>query len=366
MVKIISSQAAYRLTRRAALFLLTPLLLFRSKVRSSERQEPSESWIKITSKASLVHLGSIDSFDTTEGGTQAAQLLLDALENQKMDSARAARQIYTRIIPQENFGGEYTALQWFCEYLLASELAQKQLLSEPLVLEFFNFFAQEDFATLKEYLKRKYKLAELEGEDTIQAEERKAFLEDFILFNNPRRETWEKTSQILKVLKLGKGHRIADIGSGPGYYTFKFAQLVGNEGRIFAIDTVEDHLNYVKGISQKYGFENIELISNQSDTIGLAAKQVDLAFMCSLYHIIYTTSIEEVKDRFVESIKKALKPRGTLVIVDNALVEDAELPYHGPYIAKELIVWQLKYYGFRLVEEYAFIPQRYVLVFKMK
>ena len=70
--------------------------------------------------------------------------------------------------------------------------------------------------------------------------------------------------------------------------------------------------------------------------------------MCSLYHIIYTTSTEEVKDRFVASIKDALKPDGRLVIVDNAVVQDGQLPYHGPHIAKELVIGQLYYYGFDL------------------
>jgi hypothetical protein len=88
--------------------------------------------------------------------------------------------------------------------------------------------------------------------------------------------------------------------------------------------------------------------------------------MCSLYHIIYTTLTEEVKDRFVNSLKTALKPDGRLVIVDNAVVTQGTLPYHGPHIAKELIIGQLYYYGFDLAEQYQFIPQRYVLVFKKR
>jgi hypothetical protein len=88
--------------------------------------------------------------------------------------------------------------------------------------------------------------------------------------------------------------------------------------------------------------------------------------MCSLYHIIYTTSTEEVKDRFVDSLKDALRPGGRLVIVDNAVVQNGQLPYHGPHIAKELVIGQLYYYGFDLTEQYQFIPQRYVLVFKKR
>src|SRR5258707_11842197 len=97
-----------------------------------------------------------------------------------------------------------------------------------------------------------------------------------------------------------------------------------------------------------------------------SANNSDLVFMCSLYHIIYATATEEVKDRFIESIKKALKPDGHFVVVDNAIVPSGKLPYHGPHIAKELIIGQLYYYGFDLIEQYQFIPQRYVLVFKRR
>jgi hypothetical protein len=54
------------------------------------------------------------------------------------------------------------------------------------------------------------------------------------------------------------------------------------------------------------------------------------------------------------------------VIVDNAVVQNGQLPYHGPHIAKELVIGQLYYYGFDLTEQYQFIPQRYVLVFKKR
>jgi SAM-dependent methyltransferase len=193
-----------------------------------------------------------------------------------------------------------------------------------------------------------------------------SFLEDFILFNNPRREEWEQTSKIIDCLKIQPGTTIADVGSGPGYYTFKFSELTGTSGKVYAIDTVQNHLDYVRNVSQKFDLGNIETIKDRADSAGLNPDTADLIFMCSLYHIIYTTSTEEVKDRFIDSLKDALKPDGRLVIVDNAVVQNGELPYHGPHIAKELIIGQLYYYGFDLTEQYQFIPQRYVLVFKKR
>jgi SAM-dependent methyltransferase len=320
----------------------------------------------ISSKISLVHLGSIDSFTITEQGTLAGRLLLNALENKDPAEAGKAKLVYHAIVPKEHYGGEYTALEWFCDYLLGTEEDRRRQLADRFHQSFFDFFAENDYANLREYLGRKYKLKKFADSGTDEGKDRLSFLEDFILFNNPRREEWEQTSKIIDCLKIQPGTTIADVGSGPGYYTFKFSELTGASGKVYAIDTVQNHLDYVRNVSQKFDLRNIETIKDRADSAGLASNTADMVFMCSLYHIIYTTSTEEVKDLFVGSLKDALKPDGRLVIVDNAVVQNGELPYHGPHIAKELVIGQLYYYGFDLTEQYQFIPQRYVLVFKKR
>jgi SAM-dependent methyltransferase len=320
----------------------------------------------ISSKVSLVHLGSVDSFTITEQGTLAGRLLLNALENKDPAEAEKAKVVYHAIVPKEHYGGEYTALEWFCDYLLGTEDERRSQLADRFHDSFFDFFAENDYANLKEYLGRKYKLNKFSDSATDAGKDRLSFLEDFILFNNPRREEWEQTSKIIDCLKIQPGSTIADVGSGPGYYTFKFSELTGESGKVYAIDTVQDHLDYVKKISQKFDLRNIETIKDRADAAGLNPDTADLIFMCSLYHIIYTTATEEVKDRFVASLKDALKPGGRLVIVDNAVVQNGQLPYHGPHIAKELVIGQLYYYGFDLTDQYQFIPQRYVLIFKKR
>jgi SAM-dependent methyltransferase len=342
--------------------LAAPALSGAQNQRQKEDQIPLAG-IKET-KMSLVHVGSNDSFNPTSEGIQAARHLLEALENKDLKEAGKAIAIYDSIIPRENYGGEYTALQWFAHYLVASQRQKSAFVSDPFVAEFFHFFADRDFAALKEYLKRKYNLKQIGDKDTRQGQERLALLEDTILFNNPRRDEWEQTSQILKALKLKKGALIADIGSGPGYFTYRFSHLVGEQGRVFAVDTVRKHLEYVEHFMEKFGMQNITTIHTDGKTIGLAGKKVDVVFLCSLYHNIYGMATLEAREKFIESIKKSLKDDGLLYLVDNGLVEPGTLPYHGPYIAKELIIAQLKQYGFDLVGQHQPIAQRYVLVFK--
>ena len=201
------------------------------------------------------------------------------------------------------------------------------------------------------------------GADPIEAQERWWFLEDLILFNNPRREAWEKTSRIISALDLQPGRSVADIGSGPGYYSFQFAERVGPSGRVYAIDINRRHHEYVADVVREYGIPNIETVLSRPDDICLDTR-VDLAFLCSLYHVLYAMSSQATRDGFVGSIRQALKPDGLLAVADNDIVAGNEIPYHGPRIARELIVAQLRHYGFELTAVRQFTPQRYVLMFK--
>jgi protein-L-isoaspartate O-methyltransferase len=357
MLKTIQTNKAATPMIGAILAILTAILiilLYNITPLGNQWREKSSGLVNISSTTSLIHVGSNDSFATTQDGILAGRLVLDYLENKKPESAKKAIQLYDKLIPLENYGGEYTTLQWFCQYLLASETERKELISDKFVASFYDFFAENDFTRLKEFLQRKYKLKDFADKATEEGIARKAVLEDTILFNNPRREEWEKTSKVISYLNIKPGQTIADVGSGPGYYSFKFSQLVGDRGHVFAIDTVKEHLNYINNVRQKYGIRTVETIQTSGDVV----------FLCSLYHNIYAMSRSDEIDNFVNSIKNALKKDGSLIIVDNALVSGSLLPYHGPYIAKELIIGQFKHYGFHLVKQEAFIPQRYILEFK--
>jgi SAM-dependent methyltransferase len=133
---------------------------------------------------------------------------------------------------------------------------------------------------------------------------------------------------------------------------------------VYAIDIKERHLDFINDFVKLHNINNIKTIVSAEDDIGLDTK-VDYVFMCSLYHIIYGVFSEPVRSRLINSMKSALKQDGRLIIVDNGPVSDEQLPYHGPFITRELIEYQLSYYGFTLEKYEQIIPQRYMLTFKL-
>lgn len=324
--------------------------------------------IKIENQQSLVHLGSLDSFDITEGGKKAAGLMLQYLEEPNPDLLNEAIDIYEELIPNENFGGEYTSLEWICRFWLAPEEAQQNMLTVPLNYSFWHELTDNDYDNLKTYLLYKYHYKEYDKNvDNTALKARMRYLEDFILFDNPARERWEDTRRNLEKVGLKEGMRVADVGSGPGYFTFKFSEIVGETGRVYASETNPRHLEFLRKYVDANRISNVEVVESSFNGIGLPEDvRVDVVYMCSLYHNVYAAFTDAEREVFVGSIRHALgKNGGHLVIVDNDLVTGNDLPYHGPYINKQLIVGQLWYYGFELEDTFQFTPQRYVLVFRM-
>lgn len=365
----------YQITpqRYVLIFKYNPGEIKEIKQEKIDQNQPHYN-LEVSSGNSVIHIGSLDSYDITDEGIAVAKMVLNALQNKSRLSADSAIKAYNKLVTVENFGGEYSALQWFCEYILNPEEKKVQMESEPLIQAYYDYLGGDDYKLLREYVKYKYRIGKEENsaEDSTSMREedreigrtRRAFLEDFILFNNPNRENWENTSKIMNSLNIQEGMVIADVGCGSGYYSNKFSRAVGPSGKIYAIDIKEDHLKFINNYTEKNNITNIQTILAKDDDIQLDTN-VDYVFMCSLYHIIYGVYNEKNRASMIESIKKIMTKESKLIIVDNGPVEDQTLPYHGPYITKELIEYQLAFYGFKLIDYEQIIPQRYMLTFQL-
>lgn len=330
--------------------------------------------LSIDRQKSIVHIGSLDSYDITDRGIDAATYVYDYCKNHDVHLAEIAIKKYSEIIPAENFGGEYSAMQWLCEAMMAGDAKREVMLSDPLTRSFYHKMTDDSCKVLSYYLLHKYKLGdeqermlsdsilEMSGE---VGRTHRSYLEDYILALNPKRPEWEHTSEILSNVGLRPGMKVADIGSGSGFFTHKFSNMVGKNGQIYALELKDEHIASLKQFLEEEKIQNVEVIQGKEDVLELP-EQVDLMFMCSLYHVLYGVIADDDRDSYLKSLCNCLKKGGELVIVDNGPVDDDTLPYHGPYIMPELIQYQLSYYGFELIGFHQIIPQRYMLKFRKK
>ena len=175
---------------------------------------------------------------------------------------------------------------------------------------------------------------------------------------SPSRQEWQKPDQVVERLQLKSGQRVAEIGSGSGYFVVRFARAVGETGKVYAADIDSDMLNYLKWRAGKEELANIELVEATPDDPKLAGSSVDLVFLCNTIHHI------ENRDRYYPYITRALREGGRLVVVD---FYNRPLPVPSPRvkIARSDMIKEIEQAGFHLVEEYDFLPHQYFLVFEL-
>ena len=345
---------------------------YRPQVKAKSKRDMPV--LNIAGQKSIVHIGSLDSYDITDRGIDAANYVYDFMGGGDRSLGEIAVKKYEELIPTENFGGEYSALQWLCEAKLADSVKLEEMLTDPLTRSFYHKMTDDSCKVIRYYLLHKYKL----GNDSIRmlsdsilelsgevGRTHRSYLEDYILALNPKRSNWENTSELISHIEIKEGERIADIGCGSGFFTYKFSKMVGEKGKVYALELKDEHIASLQSFLDGEHITNVDTIKGREDFIELP-EQVDKMFMCSLYHVMYGVVSDSDRDAYLKSLVKWLKPGGELIIVDNGPVDDNTLPYHGPYISRELIEYQLRYYGFELTDYVQIIPQRYMLKFKLK
>lgn len=129
-------------------------------------------------------------------------------------------------------------------------------------------------------------------------------------FEGESREIFTQRDAVLRACGVREGMSVADIGAGTGLYTRLFAAKVGPAGTVFAVDIAEKFLEHIRATSKEAKLGNVKTILCKPDSAELPANSVDLVFICDTYHHF------EFPQRTLASIHKALKPGGTLVLID--------------------------------------------------
>ena len=115
-------------------------------------------------------------------------------------------------------------------------------------------------------------------------------------------------------LELKKGSHVADFGSGSGYYSFAAAEVVGENGMVYAIDVQKDLLQKLKNEARNIRhLTNIEIIWGDIDNLGgtrLKGESIDAVIVANVFFQL------ENKENACLEIKRILKKGGKVLLVD--------------------------------------------------
>lgn len=114
-----------------------------------------------------------------------------------------------------------------------------------------------------------------------------------------------KPEKEINKLDLKEGQKILEYGCGIGSYTFPAAKLVGERGKVYALDKQPLAIKKIEEKARREGFRNVDTILSDEDT-GLPDESVDIVL---LYGVL--PEIERRKSLLGESYR-VLKPDGYL------------------------------------------------------
>ena len=115
---------------------------------------------------------------------------------------------------------------------------------------------------------------------------------------------------ILANLDICAGQTILDAGCGNGYMAKIFSELVGNTGKIYALDPDNQSIANLKKEVEKTNIE--AFVGDITKPTRLKSASIDLVYLSTVFHIFSESQIEG----FVTEIKRILKPNARLAIVN--------------------------------------------------
>jgi SAM-dependent methyltransferase len=133
--------------------------------------------------------------------------------------------------------------------------------------------------------------------------------------DSAERDRSESTRRILAAVAPRPGMRIADVGAGAGYFTFKLASQVGAGGRVVATDTDEEMVEHIERERALRAVANVEARRVAESDPGLepGAYDVILAVNVTLFWKGAEPAAREILRRF----RGALRPGGRVVIYED-------------------------------------------------
>ena len=174
----------------------------------------------------------------------------------------------------------------------------------------------------------------LKGEVNVQ--------EWFQKFETESREIAALKDGIIAAMELKKGMDVADVGSGTGLFLKPLADAVGVGGKVYALDISPSFVTALKERVRLEHLEQVEVRLSKERSVELPPLSLDSAFVCDTYHHF------EYPQHVLFSLFKAIRPLGTLFIVDFDRIPETSRPWILEHVRadKKTFIKEIEQAGF--------------------
>lgn len=159
------------------------------------------------------------------------------------------------------------------------------------------------------------------------------------------------SNRVLSTIGLKKGDTFLDAGCGDGYMSLTASEIVGEEGKVYAVDVWEESINAFKEKIESENIQNIEAsVADITQKIPVADESIDILYMGNVLHGFVENEEEE---SVMKEIQRVIKQGGSFAAVEFKKEESTHGPPLHVRITPEEVEEIVKNYGFNVkdVEE---------------
>ena len=120
--------------------------------------------------------------------------------------------------------------------------------------------------------------------------------------------------EVLQKIGIRRGQTVLDFGCGSGTYTIPAAKIVGEQGKVYAVDKDNEALDELMQKAESAGLKNIKRMETSGKLeIDLADESVDVVLLFDVFHSFYFPQAED-RRRLLGEIYRIMKPAAFISI----------------------------------------------------
>ena len=178
------------------------------------------------------------------------------------------------------------------------------------------------------------------------------------MFNKKASNPENKPDQIIEAIALNPGQSIADIGAGGGYFSLRFAKIVGQEGKVYAVDTSPHFLKFIKKSAEDEGLNNVIPTLVSEDRLDIPEKSLDFIFMRNVTHHVPN------RVKYFRNLRCFLKTDSKIIIIEYKRSKFSIFRgTFGHHVPKEIIIQEVEEAGYLLEKEFDFLPEQHFTIY---
>ena len=134
---------------------------------------------------------------------------------------------------------------------------------------------------------------------------------------------WRHGHPEVRLAEVGvaRGMKVADVGAGYGFFVFPAADMVGQQGKVYAVEPDPRRAEDISRTARDKGAQNVKVLKAKAEDMKeIPSGEVDLAISMSSFHHFSD------KGKALLEIRRIVKPGGLIHIRD---VKAGRLFRHG-------------------------------------